>query len=279
MDLEDNISEDSFNFSENSDYEGIKEVYQKYEFYSSDGVFLGFAGKGQVRWISKKRACCIVDHINKKIILDKPYDPAKIKATRHIDKENKCVCCGDEYGLNTTRIIPQYITTLFPLEHKTGSENIISICEMCQKKKNDFQGKYLDATYAKYNVDVKNLKKYDFLQKCYKLSKRYLNSFIVNDRTVRRDKFIRKIAKFLNEHYFQTKKIVVRGDVQNFTKEDVENFVRDVEENNIIDLNRDYIHEELLLKIGDVKIFKELWMADFFDCMQVSHMPEIIQIK
>jgi hypothetical protein len=273
MDIEDDLSENSIDFGEYSDYEEPekKEVYESYEFYSLDNVFLGFAGKGQVKWMSKKRNECIVDHVNKKIILDKLYDPAKKKATRHIDKKNNCVCCGDEYELSITRIIPQYITTLFPPECKTGSENVISICQKCIKKKDKFQKSYLDAIYTKYDVDTKKLAKYDFLQDSYKRAKRYLNSFTEDSAYIRRNVFERKIGRKLNEYYFQTKKLV--------TKEDIENFVRDVEENHIFDPNKDYIHEELLSKIDDASIFKELWMVDFFEYMQVSHMPQIIAIN
>ena len=125
---------DDENLSQYSDFEDESEfrpVYDNYEFYSSDGIFLGYASKSKIKFYSKKQECCIIDHLKKRIIFNKPFDASRIKSTIHYDKVNQCVVCMDDYDLSSTKIIPKYFTRHFPNETKTGSENVICVCRTC----------------------------------------------------------------------------------------------------------------------------------------------------
>ena len=58
-----------------------------------------------------------------------------------------------------------------------------------------------------------------------------------------------------------------------FSQEEIEKFIEDVEKNNFIDPKKDYLAEELFSKIKDIKPFKEEWIKNFLEDLDVKYMP------
>lgn len=265
------MEEDDEILSQYSDYEECgetKPIYDKYEFYSLDGVFLGYASKTKIRFYSKRQECCTVDHFQKRITFNKPFDASRIKSTVHYHKENICVICGDDYNLSATKIIPKCFTHHFPPEIKTGSENIISVCKMCLNRVDKHNKAYKQKLYQEYSIDVEHYEKINLLCDCYKLAKNYLDSSM----QIRRDTALRKLTRmlfplYLKQEYVHTMKL---------TKEQIEEFVKDVETNKIIDPSKDYLNDELIARTGDLTKFKEDWLKTFFDNIEVPYLPKVI---
>jgi hypothetical protein len=259
--------------SQYSDYEDeSKPVYENYEFYSSDGIFLGYASKSKIKFYSKRQECCTIDHLHKKIIFNKPFDASHVKSTVHYDKENQCVVCGSDYNLSATKIIPKYFTLHFSPEIKTGSENVICVCKSCLSRVNKYITSYKQKLYHEHNIDVKYYEDLNMLCNCYKLATTYLESFKENSVYVRRDKLIRRLTKFLMPIYFK-REFNYRTIL---TKEEIEEFVRDVEENKLIDPTKDYLNDELVKRVGDMAKFKEDWLKEFFENIEMPFLPKII---
>lgn len=267
MDSETNEFADNEVFS---DYEENKPVYNKYEFYSSDGIFIGYGNKLKVKFYSKHPECCNIDHILKRITFNKPFDPSKIKSKIHYDKENICVCCGDDYDLSSTRIIPQCYVRHFPPEINIGSENHIAVCKYCLNKINHYLTEYKNKLYLKYNIDVRGLTRLDELVTAYKNCLKYIESLKKSSDNI--DKLERRIAKVLKPLYFDVDyhyKIKI-------SQEEIEKFVEDVEKNNFIDPKKDYLTEELFSKIEDFGVFKDEWIKNFLEKLDVKYMPRKI---
>lgn len=264
-------------FSEYSDYEEFeqKPVYDKYEFYSSDNVFLGYASKAKIKFYSKKQECCIVDHLTKKIIFNKPFDGTRVKSKVHYHKENICVICGDDYNLSITRIIPKYFCQSFPEEIKTGSENVISVCKECLNRVDKHIKSYQQKLYTEHNIDVEQQKKLNLLVECYKLAKTYVAELKADQSKTEKkksEKTLRKLSKILYTNYLKQEyshKIKI-------TIEQLKNFIDDVEQNKIIDPKKDYLNGEVIKKTTDIKKFKENWIKNFFDAIETPYLPKII---
>lgn len=256
--------------SQYSDYEETESrpIYDNYEFYSSDGVFLGYASKTKIRFYSKRQECCVVDHFQKRITFNKPFDPNRIKATVHYDKVNQCVVCGDDYNLSATKIIPKCFTQHFPTEIKTGSENVISVCKVCLNRIDKYIKSYEQKLYQEHSIDIEYYENLNTLGNCYRMAKLYLSNSI----EIRRDKMLRKLTKLLypiyyKQNYHHTMKL---------TKEQLEEFVVDVEHNNIVNPSKDYLNDELVMRFGDIVKFKEQWLKAFFENIEMPYLPKIV---
>lgn len=257
--------------SQYSDYEEngeTKQIYGEYEFYSSDGVFLGYASKTKIRFYSKRNECCNIDHFHKKITFNKPFDASRVKSTVHYVKENICVVCGDDYNLSATKVIPKCFTRHFPPEIKTGSENIISVCKSCLNRVNKHVRAYEQKLYQEYSIDIEYYNNLNLLCDCYKLAKNYLD----NSADIKRNKVLRRLTRLLYPLYFKQEYV----HTMKLTREHMEEFIKDVDNNKIIDPSKDYLNDELVLRFGDMMKFKDCWLKAFTENIDMQHLPKIV---
>lgn len=257
-------------FSEYSDYSDSVPnlVYEKYELYSSDGIFIGFSSKRKIKFYAKRQKYCTVDHSAKKIIFNTPYDSVRNRSVVHYDKLNQCVVCGDAYNLSATKIIPNCFTRNFPPEIKTGSENTIAVCKTCLCNVAHYIESYKKKLYQEYNLNIYHYKNLNKISYCYRMVKLYLK----NSTQIHRSNILKKITKILCLTYFKQK----CNNKLSLTKEQLESFVNDVEENKIINPSRDYLNDELIERYGDMAKFKKQWLHDFNLAIEMPFVPKII---
>lgn len=193
----------------------IKKHYDNIRIHDPNDMLIGYCNKDRCEWYLKKGIVIKIDDKTVKLL----FPPKKMMFKKIlIEKEDKCVACGNEENLTLVHVVPLCFKKLFPISLKSHISSDIVL--LCANHTSDASA-YNDIL-KKELFDAVNISKDMFVDNTKKSIKYFAKQLIKNPQVI---KSVKKLSKLLNK--FET-------EICNLSQDELQKMT-ELDANNIID--------------------------------------------